>query len=176
MPSLLILGIGNALMGDEGVGIHVADYLSSRPLPPDVECLDGGTGGFTLLEPMQTADAIILVDACIDGSPPGTIRRLEPRFSRDYPRTLTAHDIGLKDLLDTFHLLNRAANVTLFAVSIELPSDLSTELTPAVAAVVPTIAEQVLEEVTQSSAQDVSTSRGAEFTAPTSIKPCSLTT
>jgi hydrogenase maturation protease len=147
MPKVLVLGIGNALMADEGVGVHVARFLSAHTMPPDVECLDGGSGGFTLLEPMQAAESIVLIDACEDGSPPGTVRRLEPKFSRDYPRTLTAHDIGLKDLLDVFHLSNRTAKVTLFAISIELADDLSTELTPAIAAIVPAVAEQVLDEV-----------------------------
>jgi hydrogenase maturation protease len=51
----LILGIGNVLMGDEGVGVHVARHLMNMPLPEGVACLDGGTGSFNLLEPMQRA-------------------------------------------------------------------------------------------------------------------------
>src|SRR5208283_3694323 len=80
--------------------VEVVRALEKAPLPPNVECLDGGTGGFHLLGPLQDADRILLIDACVDGSPSGTVRRLQPRFSSDYPRTLTAHDIGLKDLLD----------------------------------------------------------------------------
>jgi len=147
MGKILILGVGNYLMGDEGVGVHVIRYLEKLQLPAYVECMDGGTGGFHLLEPMQSAKAIILIDATVDGAPVGTARRLEPRFSKDYPRTLTAHDIGLKDLLDSFHLLSREANVILFAVSIEPPTDLSTELSPSVAAVVPEIARSVVAEI-----------------------------
>jgi hydrogenase maturation protease len=112
-----------------------------------VEYLDGGTGSFTLLGPMREARRIILVDATADGAPPGTVRRLEPRFSRDYPRSLTAHDIGLKDLLDAFHLLGDPPRVTLFAVSISLPSVLGLELSPAVATAVPEVARQVLAEL-----------------------------
>ena len=73
-------------------------------LPAHVECLDGGTGGFTLLEPLQSAGRIILIDAAADGNPIGTVTRTTPRFSRDYPPTLTAHDIGVKDLLDVFYI------------------------------------------------------------------------
>ena len=83
--STLILGIGNILMGDEGVGVEVVRRLEAQPLPEGVECLDGGTGSFVLLGPMQSAARVILVDATADGAPPGTITRLEPRFSRDYP-------------------------------------------------------------------------------------------
>ena len=82
-----------------------------------------------------------------DGAPPGTVRRLTPRFSSDYPPTLTAHDIGLKDLLDAAYILDDPPDVTLFAVSIALPSELGTELSDEIAAVVPDVAERVLREV-----------------------------
>jgi hydrogenase maturation protease len=52
---ILILGIGNVLMGDEGIGVHVVRHLMNKPLPKGVRCLDGGTGSFNLLEPMQQA-------------------------------------------------------------------------------------------------------------------------
>jgi hydrogenase maturation protease len=143
---VLVLGIGNVLMGDEGIGVHVVRYLEERELPEGVVCLDGGTGSLTLLEPMQSAGRVVLVDATIDGSAPGTVRRLRPHFSSDYPRTLAAHDIGLKDLLDAFYLLGEAIDVTLFAVSIETPGDTTLELSDALAAAVPEIARQVLAE------------------------------
>ena len=141
---VLILGIGNVLMGDEGVGVHVVERLQEATLPDGVECLDGGTGSFVLLEPMQQASRVILIDATVDGAPAGTVRRLRPRFSKEYPRTLTAHDIGLKDLLDAFYLLGQPADVTLFAVSIDPLQDLSVELSPEVSAIVPDVAEAVL--------------------------------
>jgi len=144
---VLILGIGNILMGDEGVGCRVVQYIQSRPLPEGVACLDGGTGSFHLLEAMQQAGHVVLIDATADGNPPGTVTRLTPRFSADYPRTLTAHDIGLKDLLDAFHLLNQQPAVTLFAVSITPPGEMSTELSPEIRAKVENIAEEVLKEV-----------------------------
>jgi hydrogenase maturation protease len=143
---VLILGIGNVLMGDEGIGVHVVRYLEERDLPDGVICLDGGTGSLTLLEPMQNAGRVVLVDATIDGSAPGTVRRLQPQFSSDYPRTLAAHDIGLKDLLDAFYLLGEKIDVTLFAVSIEPPQDTTLDLTEALAEAIPEIARQVLAE------------------------------
>ena len=144
----LILGIGNVLMGDEGVGVSVVRELEKIDLPPNIELLDGGVGSFLLLEPMQTAEKVILIDATIDGQKAGTVSRLRPRFSRDYPRTLTAHDIGLKDLLDTFYLLGEASpNVTLFAVSIPPLNDMKMELSPAVSSVVPQVARMVMAEV-----------------------------
>src|SRR5258708_33429700 len=86
-PKTLVLGLGNILMGDEGVGVHVVRALQAHALPPDVECLDGGTGGFILLEPLESAHRIILIDATSDENPPRTVTRTTPRLSRDYPPT-----------------------------------------------------------------------------------------
>ncbi len=146
----LVLGIGNVLMGDEGVGVEVVRRLEDEPLPPHVELLDGGTGSFALLEPMRRADRIVLVDAAVDEAPPGAVRRLAPRFSRDYPRSLTAHDIGLKDLLDAFHLMGDAPEVVLFAISVVPPAEPRLELSPPVAAAVPEVVRMVVREVTAS--------------------------
>jgi hydrogenase maturation protease len=144
---LLILGIGNVLMGDEGVGVHVVNEVEKAVWPADVECLDGGTGSFLLLESMQNAEKVILIDACIDGAEAGEVRKLRPKYSKDYPKTLTAHDIGLKDLLDAFYLMgNRAPDVTLFAISIPPLQDMQLELSPKISNAIPRIAELVRSE------------------------------
>ncbi len=148
VDKILILGIGNTLLADEGVGVHVANHLSQKKLPDHVEVVDGGTGSFALLGIMQSADRVILIDATIDGEKPGTIKRLTPRFSKDYPKTLTAHDIGLKDLLDAFYLLDTIPNVILYAVSIApLLEGLSLELSPEVENIIPEITDQILKEI-----------------------------
>jgi hydrogenase maturation protease len=126
----LVLGLGNVIMGDEGVGVHVVRALEKHKLPDSVECLDGGTGGFILLEPLQAADHIILIDATDDGNPPGTVTRTTPRFSKDYPPTLTAHDIGVKDLLDAFYMQSGEREVILYAISINPKQPISMELSP----------------------------------------------
>ena len=115
----LVLGLGNVLMGDEGVGVHVVKALEKHALPEGVECLDGGTGGFILLEPLQQADRIFLIDAAADGNPVGTVTRTTPQFSRDYPPTLTAHDVGVKDLLDVFYMQGGERRVILYAITID---------------------------------------------------------
>jgi hydrogenase maturation protease len=115
----LVLGLGNVLMGDEGIGVYVVRAIEAQPLPPGVECLDGGTGGFTLLEPLEQAGRIILIDAANDGNPIGTVTRTTPRFSRDYPPTITAHDIGMKDLLDMFYIQGGTHEIVLYAITID---------------------------------------------------------
>lgn len=143
---VLILGIGNVLMGDEGIGVHVVNSLEKAALPADVDLLDGGTGSFLLLEPMQNAGKVILIDATIDGRKPGSVTRIEPKFSKDYPQTLTAHDIGLKDLIDAFYLVGKTPNVTLYTVSIPPLQDMVTKLSPELRGVVPQVARMVAEE------------------------------
>ena len=142
----LILGIGNLLMGDEGVGIEAVRRVEEAGVPHGVECLDGGTGGFVLLGPMRSAGRIVLIDATADGAPPGSVRRFVPRFSRDYPRSLTAHDIGLKDLIDAFHLLGDPPEVVLLAVSVDPPLEPWLGLSPSVEAALPEIVRMAREE------------------------------
>nr|WP_320133858.1 hydrogenase maturation protease [uncultured Holophaga sp.] len=144
----LILGIGNTLLGDEGVGVHVVRHLETLgPFPPGTTLLDGGTLGMVLLAPMQEADRVILVDATQDGQAPGTCTRLIPKYSSDYPPTLTAHDIGLKDLLDCFYLMGEEPNVVLYAVSIPGLGGLSLEMSPEVEAAVPGVALACMREL-----------------------------
>jgi hydrogenase maturation protease len=124
---ILVLGLGNVILGDEGVGVHVVRALEKQSLPPGVECLDG-TGGFILLEPLQQADRIILIDATADENPYGTVTRTTPKFSKDYPPTLTAHDIGVKDLLDAFYIQGGNREVILYAITIDPQQPISMDL------------------------------------------------
>lgn len=124
----LVLGLGNVIMGDEGIGVHVVRDLVQQALPQNVECLDGGTGGFVLLEPLESASRIFLVDATADGNAIGTVTRTTPKFSRDYPPTLTAHDIGVKDLLDAFYMQGSSRDVILYAITIDPHQRISMEL------------------------------------------------
>ena len=143
----LVLGLGNILMGDEGIGVYTVRALEQHKLPPNVECLDGGTGGFTLLEPLQTADRIILIDAAADDSPVGTVTRTTPRFSRDYPPTLTAHDIGMKDLLDMFYIQGGEHEIVLYAITIDPHQPIRMSLSPEGAAAAEVAAQEILLEL-----------------------------
>ena len=141
---VLVLGIGNVLLGDEGAGVHAVRRLERESWPPHVTLLDGGTGGFHLLSLFQEYERIVLVDATMDGQPPGTVRVIRPRFASDYPKTLSAHDIGLKDLVESAALLGHTPEVVLIVVSVRtLPKGLHAELSPEVAAALPRVADLV---------------------------------
>jgi hydrogenase maturation protease len=131
-----VLGIGNLLMGDEAVGVHVAQSVAGRPLPPDVTVVDGGTGGFHLLSCLTDFDPVVIVDATMDGRSPGTVSITEPRYASDFPRSLTAHDIGLRDLVESAALLAPLPKIFLVTVSIaaiqEMQMRLSTDVEDAI--------------------------------------------
>src|SRR3954447_5165141 len=148
----LVLGLGNVIMGDEGIGVHVVRALGQHSLPPNTECLDGGTGGFILLEPLQLADRIFLIDATADENPLGTVTRTTPNFSSDYPPTLTAHDIGIKDLLDAFYMQGGTRDVTLYAIAIDLRQSISMELSPAGKRAATEAVERVMAELNSEAA------------------------
>lgn len=134
---ILVLGIGNYLMGDEGVGVHVAEALLKRPLPEHVDVLDGGTGGFHLLEYFELYNTVILVDATLGDYPIGTIRLIKPKFAHDFPMAMSTHDIGLKDMVGALQLLGTMPEIHLFVVSIESLQQQGIELTQEISDVLP---------------------------------------
>ncbi len=151
----LVLGLGNVLMSDEGVGVHVVRALEQMQLPANVECLDGGTGGFLLLEPLQMADRVIMIDAATDDTPPGTIRRITPKYSKDYPLTLTAHDVGVKDLLDVFHIQGdidgsgaTQKEIILYAITINFKQPIALEMSREICAAADEVVERIYAELT----------------------------
>ena len=143
LKSVLVLGIGNYLMGDEGVGVHVANTLADEKFLEGVSVVDGGTGGFHLLEYFEKNDVVILVDATLDNNPPGTIRLIKPKFAEDFPRAMSTHDIGLKDMVSALQLLGTMPETHLFVVSIASIQQQGIELTDEVNKVVPVVIDKI---------------------------------
>lgn len=143
----LILGIGNVLLGDEGVGVHVIRALEKECVPANVRLLDGGTGGFHLLEYLQEYPRVVLIDATLDGRPAGTIGVLRPRFSHEFPRTLSAHDIGLKDLVESAALLGKLPEIALYTVSVNPGQSLTMELSEEIRQAAGQVARKILENL-----------------------------
>jgi len=98
---LLILGIGNVLLRDEGIGVRTLLEIESRyDLPEDVELLDGGTAGIELLRHLENRDHLIIIDAIRAGHPPGTVFRIEgDDVPKQFMARITPHQIGLSDVL-----------------------------------------------------------------------------
>lgn len=142
---ILILGIGNYLMGDEGIGVHVIKNISDKLFPENVSILDGGTGGFHLLSYFQEYTKIIMIDATMDGSPAGTLKIITPKFASDFPTSLTAHDIGLKDMIESMHLLGNMPKIYLITVSISEIKPMTMELSNEVKSSLPSIIKKIEE-------------------------------
>jgi len=142
----LILGVGNLLLKDEGVGIHTIQALEKEELPSGVHLLDGGTGGFHLISWLQDYDRIIMVDATLDNNPPGTVRLIRPRYASDFPPLMSAHEIGLRDMLEVMQLTDNLPEVHLIVISAVDISEVGMELSPEVKAAIPE-AIQVIKEI-----------------------------
>ncbi len=129
-------------MNDEGVGIHVVTRLEKEGIP-GADLMDGGTGGFHLLGFIQSYKTIIIIDASLDEFPAGHVRVLQPRYARDFPKQLSAHEIGLKDLIDSAILLGNMPTLHLVAISVKDFQDMGIELSPEVEAAIPLAIETV---------------------------------
>jgi len=133
-------------MNDEGVGIHVISRLEKEGIQ-GADLMDGGTGGFHLLGFIQSYKTIIIVDASLDNFPPGHVRVLQPRYAKDFPRQLSAHEIGLKDLIDSAILLGNMPELHLIAISVKDFQDMGMDLSPEVEAAIPVAIQKVRELV-----------------------------
>lgn len=142
--NILILGIGNILMRDEGAGIHVITRLEEEGYN-GADLMDGGTGGFHLLGVIQSYKTVIIVDASLDHFSAGHIRILHPKYAKDFPRQLSAHEIGLKDLLDAAFLLGNTPQLCLVAISVKDFQDMGMELSPDVSKAIPVAIQSIKE-------------------------------
>ena len=129
---VVVLGLGNLLLGDEGAGVHVVEQLRLTGGLPGVELVDGGTAGYSLMGYFEGSSLVVIVDAAADGNPPGTVTRLRPAFSADYPPAWTSHDIGMKNLIDALALTDSRPDIVLFTISVAEPDRATLDLSPQV--------------------------------------------
>ena len=140
---VLVLGIGNYLMGDEGVGVHVVQALSKEDLPDFVDIMDGGTGSFDLMPILAQYPLVIFIDATMDFRPPGTIDVIYPQFAADFPTVLSAHDVGLKDMIDALEFKGELPKIILVTISIKGMTPMSIELSEEVRRSIPEVIERI---------------------------------
>ncbi len=148
--TIIVLGVGNILLKDEGVGVRVVEELERRyDFPENVRLVDGGTQGLWLLSTVQDARHLIVVDAVLGGGEPGTIYRLE---KDDLPKGLrtkqSAHDSDLVEVLNLCALLGSEPHSVL-VLGVQ-PADIQPyglELTEKVAARVGDLVQLVVEEL-----------------------------
>ena len=143
MKKILILGIGNLLMGDEGVGVHTIKALEGKSFPENVDMLDGGTGGFHLMAYFQEYENMIMIDATMDKKPTGTVSVIEPKFASDFPKSLSAHDIGLKDMIESVTIIGKLPKIYLITVTIDTIQSMQMELSTKVKDAIPEVIKKI---------------------------------
>lgn len=147
MKTTLVLGIGNTLLSDEGVGVHVVNFLEEQnPGLEHVSFVDGGTLSFTLAELLATHDNLIVVDAARTGGKPGDVICFENDGMDRYltGNRQSVHEVGLGDLLDIARLSDHYPEQRAL-VGIEPQNlDWGETLSPSVQPAVPIAAEIVM--------------------------------
>lgn len=147
--SVVVLGVGNLLMCDEGVGVHtIAALERGWDFPPEVRLVDGGTSTQELLGDLEGLDHLLVIDAITSGAAPGSIVRLDgDAVPAVFTTKLSPHQIGISDLLATLTFLGRAPKrVDVFGVE-PMTLTLDMELSPEIAAKVPELCALVLAEL-----------------------------
>ena len=145
---ILVLGLGNILLRDEGIGVRVVEAMGSVNLSPGVEIIDGATAGFDLIDLLADRRKVIVIDA-IDGQcEPGTVLRLNPEdLVPQDSRGVSLHEMGLLEALTAARQLGVAPDeVVIIGVQ---PNDVSCglDLSPEMARLVPAIIGLVLAEL-----------------------------
>ncbi|MCK9594558.1 MAG: HyaD/HybD family hydrogenase maturation endopeptidase [Candidatus Omnitrophica bacterium] len=142
-----VIGCGNLLMQDEGIGVHLIEYLKGKTIPQGVELVDGGCSGFDLLGFIQESREVVIVDAVKAGGKPGDIYKFSPDDYRTdtFPKT-SLHDVSLKDIFEIVKKTGNLPRITIFGVEPKT-IDWGMELTPEVGEVLPRLAELVIKEI-----------------------------
>lgn len=143
----LILGIGNLLLGDEGVGVHVVRELEQRELPPHTRVLDIGTAILDVLSDLEQADRVIVIDAVQAGGTPGTVYRIPLNRCGRSGCLASMHGFDLDRVMG---LTRRSQPPEALVIGIE-PDRLhwSMELSLEVERAMPLVLDAVLEEIGQ---------------------------
>jgi hydrogenase maturation protease len=145
---ILVLGIGNILLKDEGIGVRVAEQMMTMTLPPHIEVMDGGTGGLDLLYAIEGRTKVIVVDAVKAGSPPGTLFRFTDKdLAQKKGFIRSAHGIDFSDVISAATYFKTKPSDIVF-LGIE-PFDLTVgmELSPKIEEMIPVLINLVMKEL-----------------------------
>ena len=147
---ILILGLGNILLGDEGVGVRVAEQLLSHPLPDEIEVIDGGTAGYELINFFEGKEKVIIVDAVKTNDTPGSVYKLDLSVvQEDETVQLSLHQIGLKNVFKMASLMDLNPEVTLVGIVPKDYQDYNIGLSNEVERAIPLAIQTILQEIKQ---------------------------
>jgi hydrogenase maturation protease len=146
---VLVIGVGNVLLSDEGVGVHAIQALEELKIPDGVELIDGGTASLEILEFIKGRRKVIFIDSVKGGGEPGALYRFHPEdITPQQPVTSSLHQLGLMEMLSLAELSGQSpGEVVIFGVE-PARLDLKLELSAEVAAVLPRLVDLVKKELT----------------------------
>jgi hydrogenase maturation protease len=154
--STLVLGLGNLVHADDGVGVHAIHRLEKDPrVPPHVALLDGGTQGLALLPHLTGVERLLVIDAVDVGEEPGTLIRLEGTALDRLPGKPSVHQLGFADLMVALKLLDAAPEEVVVLGVQPLSTEWSAELTPPVSDGLDRLVTAVIEQLTSWTARPV---------------------
>jgi len=145
-PRIVVVGVGNLLLKDEGIGIHAVKVLQEMELPPDVKIIDGGTAP-DLIAYTEAGDKLIIIDAARAGGEPGAIYRFLPRDLSQNGGILSTHELGVEQNLRLMSLTgSKPGEIVIIGIE---PKEIGwgTELSPELQQKVPEIVKVVLREM-----------------------------
>ena len=149
----LILGLGNSLLSDDGVGLTIAAELKNRLNESDITVIETSVAGLSLLDLLVGYDRAVILDAIqtLDGKP-GQIYRLDPEAFDTTRRTISPHDVNFTTALEFGKKvgLPLPQEIVVFAIEVSDVSTFSEEYTPQVKQAIPTCVEMVLQELNMS--------------------------
>jgi len=146
--NILVLGLGNILLGDEGVGVRVIEQLLSRSLPDEIEVIDGGTAGYELINFFEGKEKVIIVDAVKTNDTPGSVYKMDLSVvQEDETVQLSLHQIGLKNVFKMASMMDLNPEVTLIGIVPKNYQDYNIGLSKEVEKAIPLAIETVLKEL-----------------------------
>lgn len=146
MKQITVLGVGNILMQDEGVGVRVVEQLLRQySFPPNVQVLDGGTLGMELLRFLVGTDKLILVDAIGGSLPPGSLYQFQNDEVKAYfKEKVSMHELGIQDVLAVMEVLEKPAQEIMIVGVQPLAIDIGLEMTPLITKTIENVIEKIL--------------------------------
>lgn len=147
MKDTVIIGIGNILLQDDGVGVHVIKQLENENLPSTIELVDGGTSTLDTLGFFLDFEKVIVVDCLRAGLKPGTIYKIKPDDIKDYKKeNLSIHDVQILDVVKMANMMNKYPDVVIFGIEPE-KIDVGLEMTLTMVLKVPEIVGNIKKEL-----------------------------
>jgi hydrogenase maturation protease len=146
---VIILGLGNTLMGDEGFGVHFVRWFEGRRrLPPEAEVVDGGTLGYVLLDTICRAKHVIVIDCLRLDDTPGSLYRFNrSEMEAHLPPPTSAHEVKFSDVLCKVEMMGECPEMTFLCVVPECIGDMVLEMTQTVRAKFPEMEALLLAEL-----------------------------